>query len=117
MEIEFNGRWSDREKELWFNTNWKARNYEFLPVENDFIEHIATFQSENGSEKKKLVFQKVIPANPVFSPKYEAVITPELDTYMKAHHFLSGMYGEEDYNGYMIMNLFVTQQIYDRNFD
>ena len=53
---EFEGYWSDREKKIWEETNWKERDYKELPIEDDTFEADAYFYGIGTSETKKITF-------------------------------------------------------------
>ena len=82
-EIEFEGYWSDKEKDLWQKTDWKARNYEELPVEDDTFEAEGYFYGMNFKKTMKITFVKYIRPNPIFPPYYGPVYTTELLEFMK----------------------------------
>jgi len=88
-EPEFSGYWSDKDKEIWENTDWKARNYEDLPVEDtaDPIASTGYFYSQHGSFTKPIVFVKYIRANSIFPPYYRPVYDTELKDFMKKGSF------------------------------
>lgn len=113
-EPEFKGYWSDKDREIWENTDWKARDYKQLEVEGDTVEGILTFYSFKGKVQKKATFIKVLSANPIYPPSYEPIFTPELETFRRQGHYVGAMYDSVDCGQYHMMTRMETQEMYDR---
>ena len=114
-EPEFKGYWSERDKQLWRETDWHARGYEELPVEGDTFEGIAyIYGIGNEVVKRKITFQKYIRSNPIYEPYYGPVYDSQLKEYMKENSLLSAMYDGDMEGNYPIHNRFETDDVYDR---
>lgn len=113
MNIEFKGYWSTRDKEIWENTNWKERNYEELPIEDDTFESLGYFYSENGTQIKKLTFIKYIRPNPIYPPYYGPLYNSELKEFMKEGNYCYPMYDGNLENNYQVHDRFETNEVSD----
>lgn len=113
-EPEFKGYWSERDKELWHATDWRARGYEDLPVEGDTFEGTGYFYVI-GTEvvKKRITFQKYLRANSIYSPYYGPVYDSQLKEYMKENSFLTAMYDGTMEGNYPVHDRFETSELYD----
>ena len=114
-EIEFEGYWSEREKQLWQQTDWKARDYQELPVEDDTIEGMGYFYSEDkGCRNKPVTFVKYIRSNPIFPPYYGPIFSSDLLKFLEEGHYMrSAMYDGHQAGNYDIHDRFETQSLYD----
>lgn len=114
MEIEFKGYWSDRDKTIWQETNWRDRDYEELPVEDETFEGFASIYSlKDEVEKFKVTFQKFIRPNPIYPPYYRPVYDSKLKEFMKEHDLVSAMYNGNREGNYPIHDRFDTYELYD----
>ena len=77
-EPEFEGYWSETDKEIWQNTDWKARNYEELPVGDEIVRPAYFYEKGKEPIQKPFIFVKYIRANPIYPPYYGPVMTREL---------------------------------------
>lgn len=119
-EPEFEGYWSETDKEIWQNTDWKARNYEDLPVGDEIIRPAYFYEIGVGSIEKPLIFVrqkpftfvKYIRANPIYPPYYGPVMTKELIDFTD-HKYVGAMYGGYKEGNYDIHDRFETQELYD----
>ena len=112
-EPEFKGYWSDKEKQIWQNTNWQERNYEELPIEDDTFEGTGYFYSMTGKLTKKITFVKYIRSNPIYSPYYAPIYTAELKEYMKAGSYCYPCYDGRTEGQYDIHDRFDTSELAD----
>lgn len=115
-EIEFEGYWSDKDKEIWQQTDWKSRNYDELPVEDmqDPINGIGYFYTPKGSFTKPVRFIKYIRANPIYPPYFGPIYDTELIEFMKQNNFCYPMYDGRKEGPYDIHDRFETSEISDR---
>lgn len=113
MPIEFEGYWSERDKEIWNRTDWKARNYEDVPVEDDVIDGTAYIYGLDKEVKINLKFQKYIRSNPIYSPYYGPVYTPEFRKYKNENHLCSPCYDGRKEGPYQIHDRFESSQLAD----
>lgn len=111
---EFQGYWSDRDKKIWEETDWRARDYKELPVEDDAFLGSGYFYSSHGVKERTMEFVKYIRPNNIFPPYYGPIYTSELLEYMKEGGYLSAMYDGNHEGNYDIHDRFETQELYDR---
>lgn len=114
--IEFKGRWSEREKEIWKNTNWLARDYKELPVEDDIIEGIATFYNLTEKINVKAKFVKMIRPNPIYPPYYKLQkqsLPKDILDKISNELYVSLSYDGHDFNGYQIHDRIESQDVYN----
>ena len=114
MEIEFKGHWSDRERKIWKEIDWKTRNYEELPIEDDTFEGIGYFFTKASKEEKKITFVKYIRPNPIYPPYYGSVYTAELLEFMKNGSYCYPCYDGRDEGHYSIHDRFDTGELADK---
>ena len=112
-EYEFEGYWSERDKELWEKTDWKARDYKELPVEEDTFLGSGYFYSNSGIKARTMEFIKYIRPNPIFPPYYGPIYTSEVLEYMKNGGYVYPMYDGRQEGNYDIHDRFETQELYD----
>jgi len=113
-EIEFSGYWSERDKQIWEQTDWKARDYEELPVEEDTFDSVGYFYSlQKETETHPITFVKYIRPNPIFPPYYGPIYNSQLLKIMEEGHFLRAMYDGRQEGNYDIHDRFETQELYD----
>ena len=118
---EFKGYWSALDKELWAKTDWKARDYKDLPVEDTITKRQAYFYSmndkthkANAAEKLLVIdFQKYIRSNPIYSPYYGPVYTSELLTYMNDNAYCYPSFNGDTEDGYPVHDRFESAEIAD----
>ena len=114
IEEKFEGRWSDKEKNIWKSTDWKAQNYEDLIIEEDNFTGLAQFYQLNKPIiSKTVIFEKHIRPNPIFSPCYKPKMTTELKEFIKENHYVTPMYDGNSHNGYMVMDRFEETKLSD----
>jgi len=114
IEIEFKGYWTDRDKEIWQNTDWAARNYEELPVEEDEIfEADGYFYNMKGVITKKIRFVKYIRPNPIFSPYYGPIYNAELLEFMRNGSYCYPSYDGRTFGQYDIHDRFDCGELAD----
>ena len=113
-EPEFKGYWSEREKEIWQATDWKARNYEELPVEDDIINSIGYFYGLKNPVEKPLIFVKYIRSNPIYPPYYGPIYDSKLKEYMYENSFVGPMYDGNNEGNYQIHDRFETSELYNQ---
>ena len=106
MDMEFKGYWSDRDKDIWQKTDWRSRDYNELPVEEETFEGIGYFYGVNGNETRKMTFIKYIRPNPIYPPYYGPVYTSDLLEFMKKGHYCYPMYDGNDEGHYEIHDRF-----------
>lgn len=114
MNIEFEGYWSDRDKQIWLNTDWKARNYEELAVEDCTFDGYGYFYSLQGKVEKKITFVKYIRPNPIFPPYYGPVYDSELLEFMKNGSYCYPSYDGRDVGPYSVHDRFEDNELADR---
>ena len=114
-QIEFNGYWSDKDKEIWENTDWKARDYKDLPVDDiaDPINGLGHFYTTNGSLTKPIIFIKYIRANPIFPPYYGPLYDSELIEFMYNNNFCYPCYDGRKEGPYNIHDRFESSDVAD----
>lgn len=104
---EFNGHWTDRDKEIWKNTDWLKRNYEDLIIEEDNYEGIGYMYRYNyPSLSIKVTFVKYIRSNPNFPPYYGPAYDSNLKQLMKEAHLCKPYYDGRTHEGYNIHDRF-----------
>lgn len=113
MELEFKGYWSDRDKQIWQETDWRARDYDELPVEGETFEGFADVYGLPRDEKIRVTFQKHIRANPIYPPYYRPVYDSKLREYMKQHGLVTAMYNGNMEGQYDVHDRFETYELYD----
>ena len=113
MEMEFKGYWSDHDRELWENTNWKERNYEELPVEQDTFTSIGYFYSMNGKTTRPVTFVKYIRANPIYPPYYGPIYTTDLLDFMHEGHYCYPCFDGRTEGNYDIHDRFEDNELAD----
>lgn len=115
MNIEFEGYWSDRDKELWKSIDWKSRNYEDYPVDDiqDPINGVGHFYSTNGSFTKPVRFIKYLRANPIYPPYYGPIYDSELIDFMKNNGFCYPMYDGRLEGPYKLLDRFENTEVAD----
>lgn len=111
----FEGNWSDEDKDLWESIDWKARDYEEYPVEDDtFVGNIIYYTDRGPVKNNGVTFVKVLRANPIYGPYYRP---DDLDMYQhpvdEKTYYLGPMYDGHTHNGYPIHDRFESQNIYD----
>lgn len=99
--------WEPEDIELHKSIDWKARNYEDYPVEDDSFEGEVVAYRGNGEEKAQAKFIKYLRANPIFTPYYAPVDRP-------FDNVLSSMFDGRMHGKYMVMDRFESQDVYDR---
>jgi len=112
-EPKFEGQWSDAEKELWENTDWKARNFEEVPVSQDTFEGKITIYGDGPKRTEPVTFRKYICPNTTFPPYY----APAWDTatQKKMNRMYAGpMYDGHKHNGYSVHDRLETYELYDQ---
>lgn len=119
----FSDEWSEEDIELWKSIDWKARNYEEYPVEDEFDSFISGDVTIYGIDDHGIdipcTFQKVIRANPIYPPYYR-VLPEDLDAIKEDYpdYALVGpSYDGNKYNGYQVHDRVDTQELYDLSFD
>lgn len=113
-EIEFKGYWSELDKKIWLETDWKSRDYEDLEVEGTEINSNAFFYTENNAEIHNIQFIKCIRANSTFPPYYKPVYNKELLDILENNKCMRhSMYDGRNYENYHIHDRFETQEIYN----
>lgn len=112
-ESNFEGYWSEKDIELWKSIDWKSRNYEEYPVEDDTIEGIGYFYTLKGALNKPITYVKYIRPNPIFPPYYGPVYTIELLEFMKENHFCYPMYDGHKEGPYNIHDRFESSDLND----
>ena len=113
-EMEFKGYWSSRDKELWEKTDWKARDYQELPVEEDTFDSVGYFYDlQKGCINKPVTFVKYIRSNPIFPPYYGPIYNSQLLKIMEEGHYIRAMYDGHQAGNYDIHDRFETQELYD----
>ena len=103
-DVEFGGYWSEKDKQIWLTTDWKARRYDSLFLEDETIESEAYFYGMEGFFTHKITFVKVIGANPIYPPS-------ELLSMIKG--YVPPCYDGRDYNNYKLMDRYETQELHD----
>ena len=111
--VEFEGYWSERDKELWQKTDWKARDYKELPVEMDSLNLVGHFYTTDGEFIKPVRFIKYIRPNPIYSPYYGPVYDKELLDFMEKGHFCYPMYDGRKEGHYDIHDRFESNDVAD----
>lgn len=101
--------WSQEDIDLHKSIDWKARNFEEYPVENDIIDGTAKLYRivgrEMHTEEKPVKLQKYLSANPIFPPVYKPVEEP--------FNALGPMYNGDRHGIYHILNRYEDQETYD----
>lgn len=110
MDIEYKGYWSDKDKEIWVSTDWKARDYNDLPIEEDTFEDVGHFYGPSGEQEKRITFIKYIRANPIYPPFYGPVYTSELLEFMKQGGYCYPMYDGKTVGSYDVHDRFDSDE-------
>ena len=114
-ELEFSGYWSERDKQLWQQTDWKSRDWEELPVEDDTFDSVGYFYSlQKGCIQHPVTFIKYIRANTIFPPYYGPIYTSELLKFMEEGNYYRATYDGHQAGNYDIHDRFETGELYDR---
>lgn len=113
MEIEFKDHWSNIERKIWKETDWKTRNYVELPIEDDTFEADAYFYGIDTKETKRITFVKYIRSNPIFPPYYGPIYTAELLEFMKNGSYCYPSYDGRTEGQYDIHDRFDTDELTD----
>lgn len=112
IERDFEGYWSERDKALWKSIDWKARNYEEFPVEDEAIfEETGYFYSKQGKITKKIKFIKYIRPNQLFDPYYGPIYDAELLAFMKQGHYCYPCFDGRKVGPYKVMDRFDAEDI------
>ena len=115
FETQFKGNWSEEDKENWYNTDWKAQNYNDLIVDSDTIRgEVVVYGLPGGTQYKPATFVKHICANSIYSPHYEPLDDASLTRFIKNNHLVGPMYDGNVRNGYKVMNAYETSERYER---
>jgi hypothetical protein len=115
MKIEFEGYWSDKDKEIWMKTDWGARNFEELAVEDEEpINRTGYFYTMEGCVKRPIKFIKYIRPNPIFGPYYGPVYDSELLEFMKNGSYCYPCYDGRMEGPYKLMDRFENNELADR---
>lgn len=114
-EHQFKGYWSEEDKNLWESIDWKARNYEEYPVEDDTFTGSIIYYTDNGPVTNNgVTFVKVIRSNPIYAPYYRP---DDLDMYEHPMNidktFIGPMYDGDMHGKYPVHDRYESQSIYD----
>ena len=113
-EPNFEGHWSDEDKQLWCDIDWKARNYEDFPVTDDtFVGELKVYGLPGGTKYVPATFVRYIRANPIYEPYYGPEDTRAANKKFPNGHIVGAMYDGRKHDGYMIMDRCETQDLYD----
>jgi len=108
---EFDG-WKEEDIELWKSIDWKARNYEEYPVEDDTVQdRVRCVGLDYGWIPAKFV--KCIRSNPIYPPYYRPVVEGELAKVLRENRVVGPMYDGDSKNGYDLHNRYETPEMYD----
>ena len=114
--------WSDKDIEIWNNTDWKARNYDELVVPEDSFEGtLLIYGIPGGVRKEPVTFVKVLRANTIYSPIYTIPDWWESELYQKYKDMgytiyspsCDGRYHTEDGVRYRVADRCETAELYD----
>ena len=100
--------WTEEDIELHKSIDWKARNYEDYEVAEDSFKGKIHCVGANEDDENEYTFHKFIRPNALFAPYYKAV---DFDNGSKG--LLSPMYDGRKHNGYLVMDRYETQEVYD----
>lgn len=115
FEREFGGYWSDRDKEIYELTNWKARDFKELLIENDTFTANAYFYGIGQKPIiKQITFVKYIRANSIFPPYYGPKYDSELLEFMKNGSYCYPCYDGRTEGNYHIHDRFETSELADK---
>ena len=111
----FKGHWSEEDKDLYKSIDWKARNYEEYPVEDDTFTGSIIYYTNNGPVTNNgVTFVKVIRPNSIYPPYYRP---DDLDLYAHPMNidktFIGPMYDGNQHNGYDVHDRYESQEMYD----
>lgn len=112
MKMEFED-WNERDQQLYNETDWKARNYEELPVEKDIIDTYIIVYGVNPPLSMKCQAQLMIRPNSIYPPYYKPILTSEMNRKLHEIHAVGPMFDGESRGKYDIHNRYETQELYD----
>lgn len=113
MDINFRDYWSEEDKQLYRNTDWQARDYEELPVENDTITGKIYFYGVGSEKTMSATFMKMIRSNPIYPPYYKPIKTSGLTKIITEGDYVGPMYDGHNEGHYQIHDRYETQELYD----
>ena len=112
---EFND-WVQEDIDLWHQIDWKSRNYEEYPVEEDsFDGYLILYGIRSGGIKIPCRFQKYLRSNPIYAPYYGPVdeYSALQDYRKKGYQIVGPMYDGRSHGKYHVHDRFETQELYD----
>lgn len=100
--------WTQEDIDLHKSIDWKARDFEKYPVEEDSFKTTATLYYEGGYEESEPVeFIKYLRANPIYPPYY----APKEDPFSRSN--VGFMYDGRKKGKYEVHDITETQEVYD----
>lgn len=105
LGIKAHKSYKPEDLELWKSIDWKARNYEEYPVEDDNFVGKITIYGEGRPRTETMEFCKYLRSNPIYPPYYGPV--------EDVRGYVGPMYDGNKYNGYDVHDRFETQATYD----
>lgn len=102
-------KWGKREAAIWKNTDWKARNYKPMLINNDSFTKDVKVNGLKGTYKilKNVKFVLEISPNTIYEPKYVP-----LEQYTKYKDY-AWVYDGNKKNGYIVIDRADTYELYD----
>lgn len=110
---DFKGYWSEREKKIWQEIDWKARDYKEFPIEDDTFVATAYFYTLKGVTEKQITFVKYLRSNPTYPPYYGPVYTSELLEFMHDGKYCYPCFDGRTEGNYNIHDRFEDNDIAD----
>lgn len=112
-EPEFQGRWTEEEKELWKSIDWQARNYEDYIVEDDTFDGEVVVYGLGDPVYLPTTFVKHIWANPIYAPCYDPVDEDFVRDEFPNDSIVGPMSDGNKHNGYLVHDRYETQELYN----
>lgn len=102
-------KWGKREAAIWRNTDWKARNYKPMLINNDSFTKDVKVNGLKGTYKilKNVKFVLEISPNTIYAPRYVP-----LEEYTKYKDY-AWVYDGNKKNGYIVIDRADTYELYD----
>lgn len=120
-EPAFSDGWSEEDIELWKSIDWKARNYEVYPVDDDtYLGTVSIYGIYDFPVRRAARFIKMLRANPIYPPYYSPDPQSEsdiLNEFSEEYQIVGPMVDGKKYHGYGVANRYETQEVYDLSFD
>ena len=113
-DSEFYGYWSERDKEIWKNTNWDALQSNSVFVEEDNFDGEIYFYSTQECFTKPATFHKKISRDTNIPPHYIPVMSPTISFYMTGNGYAPPIFDGRTHQQYRIYDRYETYDLKNR---